>query len=194
MNGTEKIIAHIQADASAKADEILAEAKSQAESIKASYDKQAQEIYNASVEKSRVDSDAKIESMKRMSAMETKKKTLALKQSMVESAFDKAEDIIKNLPKDEYVAFLSKLAAKASVTGEEEVVLNKKDKEEIGAAVVKAANDISGTKLTLSDKSGDFSGGLILRRDNIEVNCTIKLLKDAKREELSSDVVKILFG
>ena len=46
---------------------------------------------------------------------------------------------------------LAKLAANASVTGDEEIVLNAKDKAAVGDAVVKAANAaLNGGKLALS--------------------------------------------
>ena len=44
------------------------------------------------------------------------------------------------LPQEKYIALLAKLASQASSTGDEEIVLNARDKAEIGAAVVKAAN------------------------------------------------------
>ena len=192
MNGTEKIIAHIEADAKTKADEILAKAKADADEILAQYKSQANEIYNSAINNGKKDSEAKIDSMKRMSEMESKKKTLAIKQEMVSEAFELAQKKILDLPKDDYVAFLVKLAKNASVTGKEEVVFNANDKEKYGNDVIAKAN-ADNLNLTLSNEVGDFSGGLILRRDNIEVNCTLKLLIETSREKLSNDVVKILF-
>ena len=48
--------------------------------------------------------------------------------------------------------------------------------------------------LTLAGECGDFAGGLVLRRGNIEDNCTVELLIDLCRGEMSSKVAEVLFG
>ena len=92
-------------------------------------------------------------------------------------------------------ALLAKLAAEASVTGEEEIVLNARDRAAVGQKVVDAANaKLSGGKLTLSADTGDFKGGLILRRGSIEANCTAELLVELRREDMAAELAKVLFG
>ena len=60
--------------------------------------------------------------------------------------------------------------------------------------LVKAANArLKNGRLRLSDKTGDFAGGLILRRGSIEANCTVELLVELSQTELSAKVAKILF-
>ena len=120
---------------------------------------------------------------------------------MVAESFDLAVDKLVKLPEAEYIALLAKLAAKASVTGDEEIVLNARDRKAVGAKVVEAANKaLTGGKLTLSEKTGDFKGGLILRRGNIEANCTAELhctaelLVDLCRDEMAAELAGVLFG
>ena len=127
--------------------------------------------------------------------MEARKGLLALKQQKVSDSFDLACEKIVNLPAEQYTAFLAKLAAKASVTGDEEIVLNAKDAAAVGSAVVDAANALlDGGKLTLSEKTGSFAGGLILRRGSIEANCTVELLVELCRSEMSAQIAKLLFA
>ena len=127
--------------------------------------------------------------------MEAKKTLLALKQEMISRSFDEAAKKLVSLPEEQYVALLAKLAANAAVTGEEEIVLNAADRARVGEAVVKAANEKLGEKgsLTLSASTGDFDGGLILRRGNIEVNCTSSLLVELCRGEMSAAIAGVLF-
>ena len=82
------------------------------------------------------------------------------------------------------------------MTGAEEIVLNAADRSVLGEAVVKAANERLGERgaLTLSGSTGDFDGGLILRRDNIEVNCTAALLVELCRGEMSAAIADMLFA
>ena len=194
MKGTEKIIAHIRSGAKEQADAILAQAEQQCAGIRADYEAQARELYRERIRAGVNDCQDRVDSMDRIARMEAKKGVLALKQQMVSEAFDKAFEMIVNMPAKEYTAFLAKLAAKASVTGSEEIILNERDGKAVGAAVVDAANAlIKGGKLTLSGTAGSFAGGLILRRGNVEANCTAELLVELERGEMSSDVAKILF-
>ncbi len=195
MKGTEKIIAHIQADAKAQADEILAQAEEQCAGIRADYEKQANEAYADRIRAGVKANEDRLDSMNRLASMESRKAILALKQEMVAESFDLAADKLVKLPEAEYIALLAKLAAKASVTGDEEIVLNARDRKAVGTKVVEAANKaLTGGRLTLSDKTGDFKGGLILRRGNIEANCTAELLVDLCRDEMAAELAGVLFG
>ena len=195
MKGTEKIIAHIQADAEAQADAILAQAEQNCASIRAAWDQKAKDAY---AEKIRVGVKAnqdRLDSMERLAKMEGRKAVLGVKQDLVAESFDRAAEQLVNLPEEQYVALLAKLAAEASVTGEEEIVLNARDRAAVGQKVVDAANaKLSGGKLTLSADTGDFKGGLILRRGSIEANCTAELLVELRREDMAAELAKVLFG
>ena len=194
MKGTEKIIAHIRSDAKEQADAILAQAEQQCASIRADYEKQAKELYREKIRAGTADCQDRVDSMDRIARMEAKKGILALKQQMVSESFDKACDMIINLPKEQYAAFLARLAAKASATGDEEIILNARDRAAVGEDVVKAANAlVSGGRLSLSAETGSFSGGLILRRGSVEANCTVELLVELCRSDMSSEIAKVLF-
>lgn len=195
MKGTEKIIAHILADAKEQADAILAQSELQCAGIKAEFDEKAKAAYTERVRKGVAECQDRVDSMDRIARMEAKKGLLALKQQKVSDAFELAGRKIVELPTQQYAAFLAKLAAKASVTGDEEIVLNARDKAAVGAAVVDAANALlDGGKLSLSDAEGDFAGGLILRRGSIEANCTVELLVELCRSDMSAEIAKTLFA
>lgn len=195
MKGTEKIIAHIRADAKSQADAVLAKAEEQAAQIRADYDKQAAQVYADKVRAGTRACQDQMDSVQRIANMEAKKTLLAVKQEMVSKSFEKAQALLTALPEEKYVAFLAALAAKASVTGDEEIVLNARDREAVGEAVVKAANEkLGGGKLTLSDRSGEFAGGLILSRGNVEANCTAELLVELCRGEMSAEIADMLFA
>ena len=194
MKGTEKIIAHIQADAKAQADAILAQTELQCAEIRKSYEAQAKERYAEKIRRGVKTCQDNIDSVERINQMEARKAILALKQDMVSKSFEKACEMLVQLPKDKYIELLAKLAAQASVTGDEEIVLNAKDRTAVGAAVTERANALlSGGKLSLSADTGDFAGGLILRRGNIEANCTIELLVELCRGDMSAQLAKVLF-
>lgn len=199
MKGTEKIIAHIQADADAKAAAIIAEAEAKCKTISAEYEAKAKEAYSEKIRLGVKECEAKVESMGHIAEMEAKKSVLALKQEMVSKSFELAVEKIVSLPEAEYVAFLAKLAVNAASTGDEELVLNAKDRAAVGEAVVKAANEkltAKGMKaaLKLSTETGSFAGGLIMKRGAIEVNCTVELLVELCRGDMSAQLAGVLFA
>lgn len=194
MKGTEKIIAHIRSDAQEQSDAILAQAEQQCAGIRAEYEEKAKSLYRERIRAGVNEAQDRVDSMDRIARMEAKKGVLAVKQQMVSEVFDRAFAALAALPEAEYVAFLARLAAKASVTGDEEIVLNARDRDAVGEKVVKAANAlIEGGALKLSDAVGSFSGGLVLRRGSVEANCTLELLIDLARGDLSSEIAKLLF-
>ena len=194
MKGTEKIIAHIKADADAQVDAILAQAEQQCAGIRADFDKQAAALYAERLRAGVKETQDQVDGAERIARMEGRKALLGAKQDMVSRSFRKAQEQIVSLPEEQYVTFLAKLAAEASVTGEEEIVLNARDRERIGEKLVRAANErLGGGRLTLSGDAGDFAGGLILRRGAIEANCTVELLVELSQSELSAKVAEILF-
>ena len=199
MKGTEKIIAHIQADAKAQADAILAQAETQCAQVREDYEKKARDAYGEKIRAGVKACQDQADSVQRIARMEARKNVLALKQDMVSLSFDKAREELTRLPAEQYIALLSKLAAEGSVTGDEEIVLNAKDRAAVGSQVVTAANallkaDGKAAALTLSGSTGDFDGGLILRRGTIEANCTVELLVELKRADMSAELAAVLFA
>lgn len=195
MKGTEKIIAHIQSDAKAECDVILARAQEQADAIRAEYARKAADAYAERIRMGVKATAGEADSAARLDRMEAKKTLLALKQEMISRSFDEAEKKLVSLPDEQYVALLARLAAQAAVTGEEELILNAADRARVGEAVVKAANARLGKTgaLRLSDTEGEFDGGLIVKRGNIEVNCTAGLLVELCRGDMSAAIAGVLF-
>ena len=95
MKGTEKIIAHIQADAKAQADAILAQAEQQCAEIRRDYEIKAKDAYAEKIRLGVKSNQDKLDSVERLTRMESRKAILALKQEMVSAGFDKAvEELI----------------------------------------------------------------------------------------------------
>ena len=193
MKGTEKIIAHIQADADAQAGAILAEAEAKCADIRAKYEEEASRIYSDRIREGVRACQDQEDGALRISRMEARKSVLAVKQEMVEKSFDLALEKITALPEDRYVAFLAGLAKNAAGTGEEEVILNARDRAAIGEKLIEAIN-AGGAQMKLADETRDIAGGLILRRGSIEANCSAELLVDLCKGEMASKLAEILFS
>ena len=194
MTGTEKIIAHIERDAQQQADEILAEARSKCSEIREKYEKQASDLYQEKIRAGVAACQAEEEGALRIANMEAKKTRLAVKQEMVSKSFDLALEEIVSLPAEKYLPFLLSLLKGANPAGTEEIVLNARDRAAIGPQLLEAVNALPGMAMTLSDETADMAGGLLLRRGNVETNCSAELLVEMTRSDLSASLAQVLFG
>ena len=198
MKGTEKIIAHIRADGNAEAKKIIDAASKQAEEKRAESFKAALSEYEKLMQAGNAECEDILSGSRRIAEMEAKKSVLSVKQEMISAAFDAAREEIVNMPRDKYTQFLARMAAEAAASGMEEIVLNARDKAEVGKSVCKAANELlsaKGTpgKLTVSEDTADISGGVIVRFGGIETNCSIDALIRQRRSGLSTEVAAAMF-
>ncbi len=198
MNGIEKIISHIKAESDAECQAILDEASKNCEEIRAQYEKSASDEFDKLTDKGTKDAETHIERLGHVAALEAKKQVLATKQELVSQAFEQAANMIAELPENEYIALLVRLATEASRAGTEQVVLNADDRARIGPAVCTQTNESLKAQgrpanLALSDKTRDIRGGLILESGDIEVNCSIDTLIGQYKNELASKVAGVLF-
>ena len=199
MNGIEKISARILADAEAEAVAIRAQAEEKAAQIRAEYDRR---IAN---EQQRLAAEAQTEAAKQLerdqgaARMAARRQVLEKKQALVDAAFRQAEQQLLSLPEADYIRLCAQLAARASVSGSEELIFSAEDREKVGLAVTEQANallakDGKPAKLTLSTDARPMRGGVVLKDGLIETNCSLGTMVDGLRPELSGKVAARLFG
>lgn len=198
MNGIEKIISRINADAAAEVAEIKAASDAKCAALREEYEKRAEAEYAQLAADGKAAAGTRYDRLCGAARLQAKKDLLEEKQALIGETFAKAVDSLVALPEDEYVALCARLAAKSAFSGEEELVFSPADKASRAAAVCEKANALlaeSGKKaaLTVSDKSRDICGGVILTDGKVEMNCSFELLVGALRNELSGDVAKVLF-
>ena len=204
MNGLEKITGQIDADVQKEIGAALDQARAQAKEIEARYESQAQTQGEALRRKGEQDAALRRERLVDVARLEARKTLLAAKQDMVGQAFDLALKKLLELPDQEYIALLAKLAVAASRTGREQVILSQKDRSRYGKQAVTMANDMLAKKagpratesagmLTLAEESRPMAGGLILRDGRVETNCSFEVLIHLQRDALSAEVARVLF-
>ena len=197
MTGIEKITGRIEADARAEAAQITAEANAKCAEIRAAYEKKAEDAYWETLRSGIKEAEDRADRLGRLAGMEAKKSTLGLKQTMVGEAFDRALQMICDMPVGDYVTAMAKLAAKAAA-GSEAVVFNAADRERCGADVVAAANVLlqeqgKAGNLTLSADTRPIRAGFLLQQGDVEINCAVETLAELSRGELAGHVAAILF-
>lgn len=219
MTGLDKITAKIIADAEARAAEILRAADAECEAIRARY------TAAADADRRRIDEQAEREceaiiDRARSSAVSAQKNVLVkAKSDIVEEAYQTAFREIRNLPDAEYLDMLIGMLKGAvkrqlelerqnlEIYGEEpttdtyEVLLNWRDREKHGKALISGLkNSVVGKmklsdidKIKLSSDTADISGGLILRAGDIETNCSFDMLFAQARRDTEQKVSHALF-
>lgn len=198
MKGIDKITSRIIADAEAECAAVKKESDERVAAIREENERRAQEEYLRLVREGVKDTEQRVQRLERTARLEAKKSILNMKQETVSRAFELAKGKIAELPERDYVAFLAREASEAAVSGQEEVIFCERDRKSVGAKAVKAANELLAAKgmpgmLTLSDTTREFSGGLMLKQGDIEVNCTVDTLLDLARGELAARVAEVLF-
>ena len=204
MNGIEKITGQIDADVQKEIDAALDQARAQAQEIEDRYASQAQTQAEAIRRKGEQDAALRQERLVDVAKLEARKTILAAKQELVGQAFDLALKKLLELPDQEYISLLAKLAVSASRTGREQVILSQKDRSRYGKQAVTMANDMLAKKagpraaesagmLTLAGESRPMAGGLILRDGRVETNCSFEVLIHLQRDALSAEVARVLF-
>lgn len=198
MNGIEKITARIAADAEAEIREIREESDRRCAEIRAENERKAQAECWKILQDGAKEAESRVSRMDRTARLEAKKMILAMKQQAVSKAFDAAREKIVNLPEQDYVGFLARLAGSAVITGQEELIFSEFDRRRCGHKVTKAANEILAARgreasLTLSDQTRPISGGVVLKQGDIEINCTVDTMLELSRGELAAQVAEVLF-
>lgn len=198
MNGIDRITERIGADAGQQAKAVLAEAEAKCAEIRRENETKAHERYLELIRSGTKECGSLLSRSKSAAEMDSKKSILAMKQEFVAAAFDMAKQCLADMPEDSYLAFLTKLASEAAVTGNEELILSAGDRERLGSEVLSRANAAVAAKglspaLALSDETREMRGGVILRRDGVEINCSIDALVEMQRESVTAAVAATLF-
>ena len=194
MNGLEKINQRIRQDGSDEIAAIQAEAEGRVRSIRADFRAQIVQMEAEAAERRARTVAERLERLGGSAEMERRQLLLAAKQGCIDEAFARAAQALRDLPRQDYVALLARLAAENG-SGDEELVLSAADRDAVGPAVVAAANALKpGAAFTLSSESRDLGGGLVLKRGLVEVNCTFDTRLRQLRQEMATDVAQILFA
>lgn len=195
MNGIDKIIERISGDAQEEVDAILAEARAQAEDTVCRFGEQARAESGEILAKGEKAAAERTERLASVAQLECRKGVLAVKQEVIDKAFDLALTKLRSLPQEEYTALLADLVIQAGAVGTEKLIFSQTDRARVGKAVVMAANEKLGQAggLTLAEETRPIGPGFILSAGAVEVNCTFEALIRLQRGALAGEVAGVLF-
>lgn len=197
MSGLDKMKARILEEAESSARDILDRAGEEADRILreagTAADAAAAEIAAGAVRDS-------LERKRRAGAaadMQRKQAVLAAKQEMIREVLREAYEEILGLEAERYFGLMEKLLREYVLPEEGEICFNSRDLERMpegfSGRIRTIAAEVGGS-LILSETPLDTDGGFLLVYGGIEENCTLKAVFSSRREELSDQVNRMLFG
>lgn len=221
MNGLDKITDRILAEAQQEADRILLDARAECERISANYAARAKQISDTHSQETARDAKEYILRAQATAANNRRNLLLQTRGELIDDVFVTTQAQVCAMETEKYgeiqvgllcAALIDQIEAEKyalrfsadddTVEPESyEVIMNLRDRDRLGAAVVDAAKKKLAAKiapeklerLTLSSKTAAIDGGLILRCGDVETNCSLALIFAELRERLEAEVGRALF-
>lgn len=197
MTGLEKMKGQILDEAKAAAAKKLNDAKAAAEEMLASAKADAAKSTAAISQKSEAAVAGYKERVVSSNDLQRRTRLLAAKQELIAEVLNKAYSSLENMDQAAYFDMLIKMVEKYAQPQDGEIIFSPADlsrlPEDFGERAAKAAAEKGGS-LKISEEGRNIENGFILAYGGIEENCTLRAMFDAKRDELSDKVYRILFS
>ena len=195
MAGLDKIKSQILDEAKVTADAKIEDAKAQAEQMKLKAQEEGARQADTILKKSEADTASQKERVKSAIDLQRRTRLLEAKQEMIAEIIEKAYEKVINLAPDDYYQMLLSILEAYILPQEGEIYFSVKDLENMPVGFGKEIEEkalAKGGKLTGAGRE-NIENGFILAYGGIEENCTIRAMFDAKRDELSDIVHRLLF-
>ena len=197
MSGLDKMKARILEEAQSTAQEIIDKAKADADAaVQAARESAEAEAAKLMERAKRNAADYGVRVDSSMD-MQRKQAILAAKQEVISGVLKAAYDAVMNLDDEKYFEMLEKLLEKNVLPEAGEIRFSAKDLGRMPAGFPDKIKNIAASKggsLTVSREPEKMDGGFLLVYGGIEENCTISAVFASKREKLSDQVNRLLFG
>lgn len=198
MTGIENIKGRILADAEAKASEIIKDAKIKAEEILFKAREKALNNAKEIERKSQYEANERKRIIHSMVELGIRKDILAAKQEVLCQVFDEVQNRINALTGEEYERILISMLLDTIESGNEEIIISKKDVNRISSDFISKVNEEFKKKgksvdIKLSMEDVDFGGGFIIKGKGIEINNSFKAILKMRRDEIEPIVAELLF-
>lgn len=194
MTGIEKITDDILQQAQTQANAIVDQARQEAKRIL--------EISSETCRKKELEISKKIQAEEQneqkkarlRAKMESGQRTLAKKQALIEETIRLAKQQVLAKEDKAYFSMLFSLFTKQNIHQDCMLFLNQRDLQRIPSNFIQNINKtMQQGNVTISPDPVAIEGGFIAQYENIEENCSIEAIFNAKREEISDIIQKILF-
>lgn len=199
MGSIDNLKARLLEDDRQAAQAIEKEAMVKAEERIAAANKKADEIIRSMAEKAKKDGRDKKDRLMARAALNARNNLLMAKQEAMGKILAAVCIKIEEMEKNEYSQLLERMLLSNVETGDEEIIFDEKDLSRIDTSLVKRVNRSlkeQGRRndLAISEERRSIINGFILKRGDLEINCSIDAQIKSLREELEGEIAAVLFN
>ena len=184
MAGIDSIIDRILKDARDAADARVARAEQDAEKLIAKKKDQAKEEEAKMLSDAQAVIDAQAKQNRATQNTKSQRRLLSERVALIDEIVEEAKKRIRALPKEERLAMIRDFVIASSEGDDGCLIVSAQDKADITDSFLLELSEKTNSKITRSDKAGDFDTGCILICGECEYNGTL----EARVSDLESDV------
>jgi V/A-type H+-transporting ATPase subunit E len=186
----EDIKKKIISDAREKKHVLLEQAETKKADVIDGYKKQAGAYRKVMLERTEADGQGIKRGIITDARLRVKNELLSKKREIMAGVTSDAKS--KFIASPDYPAMMKSLVLKSLTSREEEIVVSKNEKT-LDAKWLDEVNKEGNAKLKFSAQKGSFTGGVMVKNNDIAVNITVDTLFKMMKEDIEKDFAKILF-
>jgi V/A-type H+-transporting ATPase subunit E len=184
------LVRRILSDARQYADKLVQEAQLHKLELLEKADVEAEQSFEEIIEAARRSAEEEKHQRITAAALEARKAILEEKRRLIHRVLDLAVKAIVSKPPVQYVEVLLQVLLASIPEYRMELILSSGDRDRVGDELVARANE----ELERSGRATrSIAGGLILRSESVEINCSIEVQVEAQRDEIEDALIKMLF-
>ena len=196
MSNINNLTSKIIEDAENKKEVILSELKKEKNKILSKKQEEATAAEKIIIEKAEREAVSRKERIISSAKLEARNEKLKAKQEIISEIFETSIEALCNISENDFKEFVRSSILNSDIYGEQKVILNDAGKKIIDEMLLSEINKELGSKasVTLNEETRKFKGGFILEKNGIEINNTFEALVNSVKDDLSQDVVRVLFS
>ena len=196
MSNINNLTSTILKDAEDKKEVILQTAEKEKNKIHSKKQDEARTTEKIVIEKAEREAFSRKERIISGARLQARNEKLIAKQEVINEVFETSIEELCNLSKEDFKKFVHVSILNSDILGEQKIILNDAGKKIVDEVLLSEINKELGSKasITLSKETRKFKGGFILEKDGIEINNTFEALVNSLREDLTSDIARVLFS
>lgn len=197
MTGLEKMTSQILDEAKTQADRKIAEAEGQAQKILDEAKAEAEKTAAGISKKSEMEVANYRERIASSIDLQKRTRILQAKQEMIEDILKRSYEKMADMEEGSYFDLILKMVENYADAQEGIIYFSKKDLSRMPAGFqekIRSKAAAKGGALTISPEGADIENGFVLAYGGIEENCTLRAIFDAKKDELSDRIHRLLFA
>ena len=189
----EKITSAIIDEAAAESEQILNVADIKSRGVIRELQKRIDIETDVAIKQAEAERERIISRRRSVAEIDSKKIVLSKKQELIDRCFEETIPYLLSMDREKYIRFLVAAGKKSGFTVGE-LIFNEKERDTVGADVVKALEEqVPGGKFELSQETRKLKGGYMLRKGQIFIDNSLEAMVEEKRRDLTGEVARILF-